>query len=55
MSSLRNHEEKFDSLGEDMEKISLKDSLLQEDKSKDDEHGEVQDVEVEPTQPLLKD
>ena len=40
----------IDSLGENMEKISLKDSQIQEDdKSNDDEHGEVQDVEVEPT------
>ena len=38
-----------------MEKISLKDSPMQEDKPKDDEHGEVRDVEVEPTQPLSKD
>ena len=38
----------IDSSGEDMEKISLKDSPLQEDdKPKDDEHGEAQDVEVE--------
>ena len=43
------------SLGEDIEKIFLKDSLMQEDKPKDDEHGEVQDVEVEPTQLLPKD
>jgi len=39
-----------------MEKITLKDSPLQEnDKSKDDEHGEAQDVEVEQIQPLPKD
>ena len=31
----------IDSLGEDMEKIYLKDSPIQEDKPKDDEHGEV--------------
>ena len=31
----------IDFLGEDMEKISLKDSLMQEDKTKDDGHGEV--------------
>ena len=37
-----------------MEKISLKDSPMQEDKPKDEEHGEVQDVEVESTQPLSK-
>ena len=43
-------------LVEDMEKISLKDSHLQEDdKPKDDKHGEPQDVEVEPTQSLPKD
>jgi len=46
----------IDSLGEDMEKISLKDSPLQEvEKPKDDEYDEVQEVKVEPTQPLLKD
>ena len=39
----------IDSLGEDMEKTSLKDSPLQEDKPKDDEQGEVQNVEMEPT------
>ena len=45
----------IDSLGEDMEKISLKNSPMQEeDKPKDNEHGEFQEVEVEPTQPLLK-
>ena len=39
-----------------MEKISSKDSLMQEeDKLKDDKHGEIQEVEVEPTQLLLKD
>jgi len=38
-----------------MEKISLKDSPMQTDKLKDDEHSEVQDIEVEPTQPLPKD
>ena len=32
---------KIDFLGEDMKKISLKDSPMQEDKPKDDEHGEV--------------
>jgi len=37
----------IDFLGEDMEKISLKDSPMQDDKPKDDEYGEVQDVEVE--------
>ena len=44
----------IDFLGEDIKKISLKDSPIQEDKLKD-EHGEVEDIEVEPTQPLLKD
>ena len=39
----------IDSLGEDIKKISLKDSPAQEDedKSKNDEHGEAQDVEVD--------
>ena len=32
---------KIDFLSEDIEKISLKDSPMQEDKPKDDEHGEV--------------
>ena len=45
----------IDSLGEDMERITLKDSPLQEDKSKVDVQSEVQEVEVEPTQPLSKD
>jgi len=36
-------------LGENMEKKSFKASSMQEDKSKDDEHGKVQDIEVEPT------
>ena len=44
----------IDSWDDDMEKISLKDSPMQEDKTKNDRHGEVQDVEVEPTQPLSK-
>ena len=39
----------IDSLVEDMEKIILKDSPVQEDKSKLDEQGE-----VAPTQPLSK-
>jgi len=39
-------------LSEDREKITLKDSPIQE-KPKDDQDGE--EVEVEPTQPLLKD
>jgi len=46
----------IDSLRENMEKISLKDSPMQEeDKPNDDEHGEVQEVKVELTQPLSKD
>ena len=36
-----------------MEKVSLKDSLTQEDKRK--LNGEVQEDEVKPSQPLLKD
>ena len=44
----------IDFLGEDMKKISLKDWPIQKDKSEDDEHGEVQEVKVEPTQLLLK-
>jgi len=44
----------IDYLGE--EKITLKDSPLQEDdKTKDDEYGETQDVEVEQIQPLSND
>ena len=45
----------IDSLGKDMEKISLKDSPMQDDKLKDDKYDEAQDVEVEPIQPLSKD
>ena len=46
----------IDFLGEDMEKISLEDSPMQEkDKSKNDEHGEVQEVKVELTQSPPKD
>jgi len=46
----------IDFLGEDMEKITLKVSPLQENKKpKDDEHGEAQNVKVEQIQPLLKD
>ena len=41
-------------LGEDMEKITLKDSPIEEEKPKIDIQGEVQEVEVEPTQPLPK-
>ena len=36
----------IDCLGEDMEKITLKDSPLQENDKPKDEHGEAQDVEV---------
>ena len=42
----------IDSLGENMEKITLKDSPLKEEKPKIDEQGEAQEVEVESTQPL---
>ena len=45
----------IDSLNEDMEKISLKDSPTLEDMPKGDEENEVQEVEVETTQPLPKD
>ena len=45
----------IDSLSEDMEKITLKDSPIEEKKPKIDIQGEVQEVEVEPTQPLPKD
>ena len=38
-----------------MEKLTLKDSSIEKEKLKIDEQGEVQEVEVEPTQPLLKD
>jgi len=53
-NSLMKNVVEIDSLGEDFEKIFMKDSLAQheEEKSKDDSNGEVQDVEVEPTQPL---
>ena len=42
---------------EELEKISMKGSQVkeQEDKPKDSTNDEVQDVEVEPTQPLPKD
>ena len=43
----------IDSLGEDMEKISLKDSPIKEDKQ--EPNGEVQKDEVENSQPLPKD
>ena len=42
----------IDSLGEDMDRITLNDSPVQDEKSKVDEQGEVQEVEVAPTQPL---
>ena len=45
----------IDYLGEDMEKKTLKDSPIEEGKPKVDEQGEVQEVKVEPTQPLSKD
>ena len=45
----------IDSLGEDMERITLKDSPTQEDNPKVDRESEVQEVEVEPTRPLPKD
>jgi len=45
----------IDYLGEDMEKMTLKDSSIQEDKPKIDVQSEDQEVEVEPTQPLPKD
>ena len=47
--------EQFIQFGEDMEKVSLKDSPIQEDKPKLDKQGEVQEVEVAPTLPLSKD
>ena len=45
----------IDTLGEDMEKVSLKDSPIEEEKLKIDEQVEVHEVEVEPIQPLPKD
>ena len=45
----------IDFLGEDMEKITLKFSPIEEEKSKIDVRDEVQQVEVEPTQPLPND
>ena len=44
-------------LGEDLENIFMKDSLVQqeEDKPKNNANDEVQDVEVEPTQSLPKE
>ena len=46
----------IDSLGKDFEKVFMKDSPAQDDeeKPKDDTNREVQDVEVELTQPLPK-
>ena len=45
------------SLSEDIEKISMKDSLMQEEEDviKDDANGEVQEDKAEPTQLLSKD
>ena len=45
----------IDSLGENMEKITLKDLPIEKEKPKIDVQGEVQEVEVEQTQPLPKD
>ena len=45
----------IDSLGENMKKITVKDSLIEEEKSKIDVQGEVQEVEVKSTQPLPKE
>ena len=47
----------IDYLGEDFEKVFMKNSTAQdeEEKPKDDTNGEVQDVEVEPTQSRPKD
>ena len=45
----------IDSLGEDMEKVTMKDSPIQKDKSNLDKQGYVQEVEVTPTLPLPKD
>jgi len=44
----------IDSLGEDTERITLKDSPIQENKLKIDVQSEVQKVKVKPTQPLSK-
>ena len=38
-----------------MERTTLKGSPIEKEKSKIDKQGEVQEVEVEPTQPLSKD
>ena len=47
----------IDSLNEDFEKVSMKDSPAQDEekKPKDDTNGESQYVKVDPTQPLSKD
>ena len=45
----------INSLGEDMEKVTLKDSPILEDKPQLDEQCEVQEVEVTPTLSLSKD
>ena len=45
----------IDSLDEDMERVTLKDSPTIEGMPKDDEENEVQEVEMETTQPLPKD
>jgi len=47
----------INSLGENCEKISMKDLPAQEedDKKKDDTYGEDYNIKVEPTQPLSKD
>ena len=45
---------KIDSLREDIEKITLKDSPIEEEKPKIDIQDEVKEVEVEPTQPLQR-
>jgi len=44
-------------LGKDIEKMSMKDSLEQEEKSREDQSGKVQEVQDEdqPTQPLSKE
>jgi len=61
MSSLRNSNAfvknivEIDSLDEDMEKITSKDSPIEEEKSKIDVQGEVQDIKVQPRQSFPKD
>ena len=44
----------IDSFGEDIKKVSLKNSSVPDEKLRDDANGEVQEVEVESTQPLPK-